>query len=354
MGKEVLVAKGVVGVDIGNESIRAVELTDAAGKTPTVVRYHEVRLPEGSTRSGDVLEVHAVASALKKLWLEGGFKSKSVVLGMGNQRVLARDLTVPKMPMKQIRESLPFQVQDMLPVPVAEAILDFYPITESTGENGPVVNGLLVAAVKEAVLANVKAVQLAGLTPVEVDLIPFALTRVHVRGNKAGGTVALIDVGATTTNVIIATDGVPQFVRIIPAGGEEITKALVTRLDMPAASAEQAKRSLGIVTVGVAPEHRPIVEVIHEATGQLLNGLRNTLNYFVNARQQDAVSRILLTGGGSKLPGFESALGEITRLSVSTDDGFDAVKVLRGAERGKTVGREGMTVALGLALGSKA
>ncbi len=347
-------AKGIVGVDIGNDSIRAVEVMDAAGKSPTVVRFHEVPLPEGAARSGDVLEVHTVASALKRLWVDGGFKSKDVVLGMGNQRVLARDLTVPKMPMKQIRESLPFQVQDMLPVPVADAILDFYPISEGKSESGPVVNGLLVAAVKEAVMANVTATQVAGLNPVEVDLIPFALTRVHMRGHNSNGTVALIDVGATTTNVIIATNGVPQFVRIIPAGGDEITKALISRLEMTAGVAEQAKRALGIVTVGVAPEHRPAVEVIHEATGQLLNGLRNTLNYYVNARQTETISRIVLTGGASKLPGFEAALGEITRLPVSSDDGFDTVKVTRGADRQSDGKRGAMTVALGLALGSKA
>jgi type IV pilus assembly protein PilM len=347
------VAKGIVGVDIGNDSIRAVEVTDAAGNHPTVVRFHEVPLPEGAAHSGDVLEVHTVASALKRLWVDGGFKSRDVVLGMGNQRVLARDLTVPKMPMKQLRESLPFQVQDMLPVPVAEAILDFYPVSEGVVDGNPVVNGLLVAAVKEAVMANITATQLAGLNPVEVDLIPFAITRVHMRGERVAGTVALIDVGATTTNVIIATDGVPQFVRIIPAGGDEITKALVTRLDMTTAVAEQAKRALGIITVGVAPEHRPAVEVIHEATGQLLNGLRNTLNYFVNSRQEEAINRIILTGGGSRLPGFTSALGEVTRVPVTTDDGFGGVKVSRGGEATDD-GRGAMTVALGLALGSRA
>ena len=347
-------AKGIVGIDIGNDSIRAVEVMDATSSRPTVSRFHEVPLPEGAARSGDVIEVHTVAAALRRLWLEGGFKSKDVVLGMGNQRVLARDLTVPKMPMKQIRESLPFQVQDMLPVPVAEAILDFYPIAEGVSEGGPVVHGLLVAAVKEAVLANVNAAQLAGLNPVEVDLIPFALTRAHMRGQLTTGTVALIDVGATTTNVIIATNGVPQFVRIIPAGGDEITKALMARLDMTSASAEKAKRMLGIITVGVAPEHRPAVEAIHEATGQLLNGLRNTLNYYVNARQDETIGRILLTGGGSKLPGFEAALGELTRVPVSSEDGFGGVKVMRTADKQDAVSRSAMTIALGLALGSKA
>ncbi|MHA6669277.1 type IV pilus assembly protein PilM [Homoserinimonas sp. A447] len=347
-------AKGIVGVDIGNDSIRAVEVMDAASSRPTVARFHEVPLPEGAARSGDVIEVNTVAAALKRLWLDGGFKSKDVVLGMGNQRVLARDLTVPKVPMKQLRESLPFQVQDMLPVPVAEAILDFYPIAEGTSDGGPVVHGLLVAAVKEAVLANVTAAQLAGLNPVEVDLIPFALTRAHMRGQVTTGTVALIDVGATTTNVIIAANGVPQFVRIIPAGGDEITKALMSRLDMTNAIAEKAKRALGIITTGVAPEHRPAVEVIHEVTGQLLNGLRNTLNYYVNARQDETIGRIILTGGGSKLPGFETALGELTRVPVASDDAFGGVKVMRSSEKNESVSRGAMTIALGLALGSKA
>lgn len=347
-------SRGIVGVDIGSESIRAVEVKDAAGSHPTVVRFHEVALPEGAAKSGDVLEVHTVASVLKKLWADGGFKSKDVVLGMGNQRVLARDLIVPKMSMKQIRESLPFQVQDMLPVPVAEAILDFYPVSEESGENGPVIHGLLVAAVKEAAMANVTAAELAGLNPVGVDLIPFALTRAHLRGESAHGTVALINVGATTTNVVIATEGVPQFVRIIAAGGDEISSALVGRLEMSPKTAEQAKRALGVISAGVSPEHRPAVEVIHEATWQLLNGLRNTLNYFVNARQQDSINRIILSGGGSRLPGFGAALTELTGVQAVTDDGFTDLKLLRSTDPADGGARADMTVALGLALGSKA
>lgn len=346
-------AKRIVGVDIGSDAIRAVEVVDPAGANPTIERFHEVPLPEGAARSGDVLEVHTVSASLKRLWSEGGFKSKSVALGMGNQRVLARDLTVPRMPLQRIRESLPFQVQEMLPVPVADALLDFYPVSEADGENGPVIHGLLVAAIKEAVMANVSAVELAGLAPVEVDLIPFALTRVHVRGDNAQGTTALIDIGATTTNVVIVTNGIPQFVRIIPAGGDDITNALVQRLDMGRDIAEQVKRRLGIITAGAAPEHRPAIEVIYESTGQLLNGLRNTLNYFVNAHPDDPIVRIVLTGGASRLPGFSAALYELTRVNVVANDSFSSVRVAKTAQSG--VGRsDAYSVALGLALGSRA
>ena len=346
-------AKSIVGLDIGSSSIRAVEVADATGHKPRVLRYREVPIPEGAAISGDVIESHTIAAAIRALWSSGGFTSKDVVLGMGNQRVLARDFTVPKMSMLQIRESLPFQVQDLLPVPVADAILDFYPVSESMGENGPVINGLLVAAVKEAVLANVKAAELAGLNPVGMDLIPFALARVHLRENS-NRAVALIDIGATTTNVVIAKGATPQFVRIIPAGSEDITKALITKFQISQHEAEQAKRLLGLDVVNAAAAQRPVIEAIYEATMQLLTSLRNTLNYYANAHQQDPISRIVLTGAGSRLIGMDRVLGELTHLPVGAEDGFANIQLGRGAKRADASDRSSMSVALGLALGSKA
>src|SRR5450830_1169967 len=194
-------ASSVVGVDIGSTSVRAVEVNAASRSKPTLVRFLEIALPEGAVSRGEVIEPHTVGAVIKRIWSSGGFKSKNVVLGMGNQRVLARDLTVPRASLAHIREALPFQVQDMLPVPVADAILDFYPISESTTENGPVVHGLLIAAIKDAVLGNVKAVQQAGLNPLEVDLIPFALSRVLINRLGLKGTIVLIDVGANAASV---------------------------------------------------------------------------------------------------------------------------------------------------------
>ena len=102
--------KNIVGVDIGSRSLRAVEVADVDKPHPTVVRFSEMALSDGAASRGEVLEPQTVASALKQLWSAGGFKSKNVVLGMGNQRVLARDLTVAKASRERIRESLPFQV----------------------------------------------------------------------------------------------------------------------------------------------------------------------------------------------------------------------------------------------------
>lgn len=346
-------ATRVVGVDIGYTMLRAVEVEGPNKTRPTVLRYHEFQMPEGAARSGEVLEVNTVATALRRLWSAAGFTTKNVVLGMGNQRVLARDLTIPKLSQAQIRESLPFQVQEMLPIPVSDALLDFYPISESLGENGPVINGLLVAAVKEAVLANVMAVQMAGLAPVEVDLIPFALTRANSSSTSArGAVIAVIDVGAFTTNVVVTISGVPQFVRIIPVGGEDITTALMKRCDLSDAVAQQAKRALGMLPT--SQEHSGVSEVINEVAQEHLAGLRNTISYFDNTHNVGNVSRIVISGGGARLTGFTNALSQLTRTQVVVADPFADLNVSRRASKDAAHSRESMSVALGLALGSAA
>lgn len=296
-------ARSIVGIDIGSTSIRAVELGDPHKPRPTLLRHFEVPLPDGAASRGEVLEPNTVAASLRRLWQQGGFKSKEVVLGMGNQRVLARDLTVPSMSRLRIRESLPFHVQDMLPVPVADALLDFYPVSEEVGDSGPVTNGLLVAAVKEAVLGNVKAVTLAGLTAVDVDLLPFAVSRALVTRTGRLGTVALIDIGANTTSVVVLTNNIPQFVRIIPAGGAELTQALRAGLEVEPGEAERIKATIGLAKQVSSPQEHQAVEIIYRVTGELLTSLRNTVSYFINTRPTTPVDHVLLTAAAPSFPG---------------------------------------------------
>src|ERR1700710_1091733 len=274
-------ARNIVGVDISSGEIRAVEVRDATGAKPFVVKYDSIPLPEGAVLRGEVVEVTTVVTALRQLCTAGRLTTTYSLLGIGNHRLLARDLTVPRMSIERIRESLSFQVQDLLPVPVDQALLDFYPVSEGVSEQGPVVHGLLVAAVKESVDTNVRAVELAGLNPVDVDLIPFALSRVLLRGSSRRGLVAIIDVGANTSTVVVARDGVPEFVRIISAGGRDLTDAIRSEAMLTTDQAEATKLSLGLSTVGVPVAQQPIVEVIYKVAGELLNSIRNTLTYFV-------------------------------------------------------------------------
>lgn len=346
-------AGGVVGVDIGSSMLRAVEIDDASKARPTILRTFEVPLPEGSVKRGEVLEVHTVASAFKRLWAAAGFRSKDVALGIGGQSVIVRDLAVPRMPLAQIRESLPFQVQDLLPVPVADAVLDYYPIEEGEGESGPIVNGLLIAAFKQAVTTNISSASLAGLNPVSMDLLPFAMTRVHSMSSPTSGYAVHMNIGANATSIVIVKAGVPLFVRIVPAGGDDATRLLMTRLNVSRERAEAVKRELGLTSVGVSDEDRLAAEIIHEATSELLTAVRNTLVYFSGLRAGVVFDHLSVAGGATRMRGFASALAESTRVSVIPVNPLAGVSVARPLKtKSSDEDMQTWITGIGLAVGS--
>lgn len=345
----------VVGVDIGSAAVRAVEVSGYDSAKPVVVRQHEVPLPAGAVLRGEVIESATVTTAIKRLWATGGFTSKDVVLGIGGPRVFARETSVPRAPLAQIRESLPFLVQDQLPVPVADALLDFYPVADAPPLDGvPQVSGLLVAALKEAVTANVASVLAAGLKPVHVDLIPFAQLRALTPRRSTRSRDMVVSVGAYSTNVVVAVDGVPLFVRIIPNGGDDLTRSISQRLQLAPDAAEQTKRTIGMGGPHAQLEDRLAIELAYESVGELLGSIRTTLTYYANAKPMEPVERIVLSGGGAQLSGFAAAMAEQLRLPVVAGDAFSALTTTKKVEALPLDQQDAFTTALGLALGSHA
>ena len=171
----------------------------------------------------------AVASALQELWRLGRFSGRQVMLAIGNQRVIVREITLPWLSEKELRASLPFQVQEQVPIPVAEAVLDYQVLEELEHEGRRMVRILLVAAHKVMIYKLVEAAQMAKLTPVGIDIVPFAIIRSAgstdgLGISEAPGDEAVIDIGADITSIAVHMNGVPRFVRLLPSGGRDITE----------------------------------------------------------------------------------------------------------------------------------
>jgi type IV pilus assembly protein PilM len=322
---------GVIGLDLGSTHVRAAEVRfgrgGAAGKqVPTLTRYAEVRLPLGAVRDGEVADSTAVTEALQQLWAEGRFSSRAVNIGVGNQRVVVRELELPWMPLPQIRTSLPFQVQELIPMPVEEALLDYYPTGEREGATGRMVQGMLVAASRDTVRANLMAVESAGLRPQMVDLNPFALLRSLARGEHAAQTIALVEIGARITQVVIVAHGVPRFVRMLPSGGQNVTDAVAAALGIAAAEAEDVKRTVGI-GLPVPADLTAAGEAISTVVRPLIEAIRNTFVYYASNNPGAGIEVAVLTGGGSQLPGLDRFLASTSRLTVVAGDPLSSIKV---------------------------
>ena len=306
----------IVGLDFGHGVIRAAEVSADGKHQPVLHRYHEVQVPLDAIKEGVVTDLDAVVSALPWLWKVGGFGTKKVVAGIGSQQVLIRELILPRMPLTHIRETLPFRVQDLLPLPAEQAVLDFYGIEEVEHEGEAHIRGLLVAATRESVLANTSAIEAAGLKVVDVDLIPFAVVRSHVDDERSGVKIYL-HVGAVSTSVIVAEQGVPQFIRLLPSGGADLTSALADRMAIRADRADELKRRFGLVSDAGDLDSTAVATISTEAARDLVQAVRSTVAFWQNNHPESQVDGVVLSGGGAMLRGLAEALAEGSGLAVT-------------------------------------
>jgi type IV pilus assembly protein PilM len=348
------VAKGRIGLDIGSTAVRAVELT--GGDPPSVVKAAQVPLPPGAVENGEVKDPQGVAEALRELWERGGFKAKRVFMGVGNQRVVVREIALPFLPEKELRASLGFQVQEFIPMPVDEAVLDYDPIGEFEQDDRTMLRMLLVAAQRQMVDTVISAATGAKLEPVGLDLVPFAMVR-SVGTTGVGmdledeGDEAVIDIGAHVTNIVVHARGTVRFVRILPSGGRDITLAIARGIGVDDEVAERLKRGEDIDVVTSAPaavesEDQPegapdvapegeeappppptagppdlerVREIAMQRAASFVDEIRSSLEFYTAQAQGARIARVLVTGGGSKLEGFLELLRQ--RIPVQVDPG---------------------------------
>jgi type IV pilus assembly protein PilM len=361
------VARTRIGVDVGSTAVRVAEV--AAGDVPVIIRAAQVPLPPGVVEAGEVRQPEAVAEALRELWSKSGVKSKQVHLGVGNQRVVVRELALPWLPEKELRDTLGFQVQEFIPMAADEAVLDFDPLGEMDQGGRRMVRILLVAAHKPMVNALVEAALAAKLDPQGIDLTPFAVTRA-VGTEEAGldldsiGDEAIVDIGAQVTSICVHDRGLTRFVRMLPSGGRDITLALASALSVDDEVAERLKRGerfRGIEHAAPAvhspadgaaagqlpapadalptdnlPTDTPPVEapggvpgVLSDPAevrdlalaraGSFVDEVRSSLEFYTAQMADAQIGRVLVVGGGSRLDGLLELLQE--RLPVPVDRG---------------------------------
>jgi len=356
-----------IGVDVGSTAVRVAEV--AAGEIPVIVRAAQVPLPPGVVEAGEVRQPEVVAEALRELWSKAGVKSKQVHLGVGNQRVVVRELALPWLPEKELRDTLGFQVQEFIPMASDEAVLDFDPLGEMDQGGRRMVRILLVAAHKPMVNALVEAALAAKLDPQGIDLTPFAVIRAVGAGDDgldldSSGDEAIVDIGAQVTSICVHDRGVIRFVRMLPSGGRDITLALASGLGVDDEMAERLKRGErfggiadAVPPVGSPADGAPAVQlpppadappvdtppndtlpietprsvpgVLADPTevrdlalaraGSFVDEVRSSLEFYTAQMPNAQIGRVLVVGGGSRLDGLLELLQE--RLPVPVDRG---------------------------------
>jgi type IV pilus assembly protein PilM len=349
-------AQRAVGLDVGTSAVRAVELV-LGREQVTLTRFGQVALPPGAVRGGEVIDAPAVAAAIRRLWREAGFRSRTVIAGVGNQRVVVRQADFPEMSAEDMRSALQFQAADLIPIPIEEAILDFQEIEHYAASDGEMVRILLVAAQRDMVRSLLASLEGGGLSASMVDLAPFALMRalsqpslVHDLEPTAE---AIVCVGASITNVVVHQRGVPEFVRMLGVGGDDITQGVATELGVDTDTAEDLKRRAHPDSPDDL-ESRTAQIVIAQST-LLIEEIRGSLDYYQAQPEASPIGRIVLTGGGSRTIALADSLEQTLGIAVEEGHPLSGIELARtGIPEERLIDSEPLlSVPIGLALAAR-
>lgn len=294
-------AQRTVGLDIGTSAIRAVELTVSDSGPPVLEAYGQVGIPPGAVVDGEIRDRLGISQAIERLWREGGFTEKKVLIGIAGLRAITRELDMPNLPPEELNDAVRFQADEVVPFPLEKTAISSKVIAQYTdAEGAPTLRVLLAAAHRDLIDALIDTVQQAGLEPVGIDLNTAALVRALYDPSTGEGPEAIVSVGAGLTMVVVHQAGVLQFVRTIDLGGESITKSIASALDIPLSDAEAIKRRLSDPDMA-GDRAQPAAQ---QAVDELVNEIHNSIRFFASLPGRSPVTRLLVSGGGARTVGF--------------------------------------------------
>lgn len=337
-------ATHVLGLDIGTQAIKAVELRLAGGEVRLVGRPHVIPTPEHSVSGGRIVDVPAVTEALTELITNNGFGTRKVVASVGGDTdVVVRIIEVPQMTGKELDEAIQWELDRQAPFPVDQAVYDYRPIVRpDTPEDADKMEVLLAVAQEEMVDAHVESLTGAKLLPVAIDVEPLAISRALV--DAAGDafsdqTVVNVHIGATATAILIVRRGLLAFVRTIPTAGQQLTAAVRQNVAEDEASAERIKRLFADLTGSYAYEGG--------GGGQEYEEAEDTSAFGAIGDEEeegdlgDSVFEVSDTGADyGAAPQGPAPEEAVTQLDMETDVQAYPAPLEPGAETGKPAGPE--------------
>lgn len=161
-----------------------------------------------------------------------------------------------------------------------------------------------------------KAVEYAGLTVANLTLEPIAAIQVAIPEKFRMLNMALVDVGAGTSDISITQGGSITAYGMIPMAGDSLTDILVQHCLTEFAEAEKIKRAaltqdtieyVDIMGLPQTISREEVLQVIHPAVAEMTKKVSECIK---ELNGEKAVSAVFVVGGGGKIPGYCELLAE--------------------------------------------
>ena len=373
--------KKAVGIDIGTHSIKAVQMSrfggrlriDAAGYA--LVDRNQLNMDPVGTQA------NAVREAVRSMSVD-----QSVAVGaLPGQTVVIRYPRLPEMPEDQIGAALEREAGQHIPYDLSEVFLDWALLDTVMEGNNKLLKILLVAAKHEVIDSRVQTAAAAEVqySMLTVDSLALADAAEICDFLRVGETVALVNIGLSSSSIHFVKDGVSSFIRDVNWGGRELIQAIARARRVDYDQAENLLGSIaetedeGETVVEAEDEHLPEIRIEPPAPGRggsslldpfedelggatsapkveksaspveegeekdlrevltgpfarLVSEIRRSFDYYEHELYENAIDRLILSGGVAHV----GVLSEV----LSEELGLKAVEVANPAESALILG----------------
>jgi len=226
--------------------------------------------------------------------------------------------------------------------------LDYVPLnTPGSGDN---IDVILVAVKKEKINDYTSVISQTGKVPVLVDVDAFALQNAYEMNYAIdeGKVLALVNVGASVTNVNVLSGPTSLFWRDITFGGNQYTDAIQRELSLSFEQAEELKKGHQTGDYSI----QQVIPILNSVSEDFAGELRKTLDFFTATSGADRVDEIVLAGGGSGVLNLDAILRDKFGIPVAIMDPFQKITVDEKEFNPEELAEIGpsMAIAVGLAI----
>lgn len=352
----------VVGVDIGSSCIKAVEI-EPVGSGWRLVNAAIQATPTDSCRDGTITDIVEVASSVKALLKSANIRGSEGVAAISGSQVIVRQVQMPKMSDAALRKSIRYEAARYISASIEDSVVEFEILGSVPGSDQMSV--MLVAAPRDLVESRVAVLEAAGIEPVAVDVEAFSIMRSLVEASSpelyANRSVALVDMGASHTDVNIVSNGYFALTRSIPIAGDSFTNAIKTMTGCSIEEAERMKFEMAstesIDTISQGSSDSKCWRVVQPLLDELLREIRRSIHYyqsqFPEGQEATSVSKIVLTGGTARTPGMAAYVDSKLNIPTETGDIFSDGLLSAGQFNREFVEEYGPILAVGAGLALK-
>ncbi|TXI86700.1 MAG: type IV pilus assembly protein PilM [Chryseobacterium sp.] len=298
------------GLDLGNSSIKVAQLRELHGR-PTLVTYGDMDIPENVLASDSQIDQDRIAEFVRQLASDAGVSSKNVIAALPSSSSFTAIIKTPKLNEKELGESISYQADKYIPMPIDQVKLDWAVIGDNADSDE--LDVLLAAAPNNIAQKYLNIVQKAGFELLALEINALALARSLTVPTQTSATVMIVDIGTLASDIAIFTGQIPQIVRSVGVGSKALRRVISQNLGLDETQSDQFMKKFGMqqdkIEGQVYKTLKPVVDHIVEEINKSIQ--------FNKERSQDSnIEKIILTGGTSALPGLAVYVANATQITV--------------------------------------